>query len=92
MNDDISQNYLTSQPVFKYFQIFSGTIDKRLGWKLKWLSEESITTPDTSNNNFTPILAHTHNSKTAVKLEGNYLKQEKVLFTRGNIEKVLFMN
>ena len=31
LNDDISQNYLTSQPAFKYFQIFSGTVDKRLG-------------------------------------------------------------
>ena len=30
-NDDRAQNYLTSQPVFKYFQIFSGTADKSLG-------------------------------------------------------------
>ena len=31
VNDDGWHNYLTSQPVFKYFQIFSGTVDKILG-------------------------------------------------------------
>ena len=46
--------------------------------------EESITTPATSDNRFTQKLTHTHNSKIALKFEGNCLKQDKVFFTHGN--------
>ena len=43
-DDDGSQNYLTSQPVFQYFQIFSNIIDKTLGLKSKGLPEETMAT------------------------------------------------
>lgn len=51
-DDDRSESYLMFQPVFKYFEIFSGTIDKIFGWKSK--SEESIKTPTMSENSFPP--------------------------------------
>ena len=44
-DSDESQNYLIFQPVFKFFQIFSGAVNKILGWKSKRLSDKSITTP-----------------------------------------------
>ena len=37
-------------PVFKYFEILNGTIDKNLGRKTKFLSEESMKTSSISGN------------------------------------------
>ena len=48
--NDWLENCLMFQPVFKYFQSFSDTVDRILGWKSKGLSEESATTPATSDN------------------------------------------
>ena len=79
-NDDGSQNYWIFQPDLKYFQIISGTVDKILRWKSKGLSEESITTPATLDNSFATKLSYIHNSKIAVKFQGNCLKQNKVTF------------
>ena len=74
----IHKKYLIFKPVFKHFLIFSGTVDKILGWKSKLLSEESIATPVTSDHSFAPKLTYIHNSNIAVKFEEHYLKQEKV--------------
>ena len=74
-DDDGSHSYLIFQPVFEYFQIFSSIVCKMLGWKSKGLSQENITTPATSDNSFTPKLTYNHNSKIAVKFEGNCVKQ-----------------
>ena len=60
--DNGSQNQLIIQSVFKYFQIFSGPVNKISGWKSERLSE-SITTPATSINSFTQKLTYIHNSK-----------------------------
>ena len=80
-NDNGSQNYWIFQPDLKYFQIFSGTVDNLKGWwKSKGLSEESITTPATLDNSFATKLSYIHNSKIAVKFQGNCLKQKKVIF------------
>ena len=46
-------------------------------WKSKEFSHESITTPATSDSCVTPKLTYFHNSKIAVNLEGNCLKQDK---------------
>ena len=82
--NDESQNYLIFQPVLTLFQIFSGIVDKNLGWKSKWLSEESITTPTMPSNSFTQNITCNHNSDITVKFEGNCLKQNRAFFTHGN--------
>ena len=71
--------------------MFTGSISKISGWKSKGLSEEIITTPATSDNSFAPKLTYIDNSKTAVKLEGNYLKQNKVSFTNKNVIRFFFV-
>ena len=81
-DDDGSWNYF--QPVFKYFKIFSGTIDNIFGWKSEGLSENSITIRATSDNSFDPKLTYIHYSEIAVKFEGNCLKQDKVSFSQRN--------
>ena len=55
--------------------------------KSKRLPEEIITTPTTSGNRFFPKLIYVYNSKIAVKIEENCLKQDKVSFTRGDVGK-----
>ena len=45
-----------------------------LGWKSKTLSEETITSHVTSDNNFASKLAYIHNTKIAVEFEVNCLK------------------
>ena len=75
-DENESQKYLISQPVFKYFQIYTDiiVIDKMLGWKSKRLSEETITSHVTSDNNFASKLAYIDNAKIAVEFEVNCLK------------------
>ena len=56
-------------------------------------SQESITTRTTSDNSFTQKLTCNHNSKIAVKIEGNCLNQDKTFFTHRNVVHVfMFMN
>ena len=45
-----SQIHSIFQSVFKYSQVFSGTMNKTFGWKSKMLSVEGITTPTSSDN------------------------------------------
>ena len=73
------ENYLILQPVFKYFQTFSSTIDKIFGLKSKQLSDTS----------FAPKFTYIHNSKIAVRFDRNCLKQDKVSFTDTNVVNVL---
>ena len=47
------------------------------------MSDESIKPPVASNNNLAPSLNYIH-TKIRVKLDGSYLKQEKVTFTHKN--------
>ena len=65
--------------------MFSRTIYKSLGWKSKGLSEENITTLATSDKSFVPKVTYIHNSKIAIKCEGNFSKQDKVSFTDRNV-------
>ena len=53
--------------------------------KSKGLSEEIIKTPASSDNSFTPKLTLVHNSKIALKSEGNYFNQDKVYLTHKNV-------
>ena len=60
---------MISQPDFKHFQISSVTVDKIFAWESIGLSEESIITSTTPDNNFTQKLIYIYNSKVAVKSE-----------------------
>ena len=54
--------------------MFTSSIEKMFERKSKGLSEESITTSAASDNSLVSRLAFDHNSKKAVKFEGNCLK------------------
>ena len=58
---------------------FTGFIDKMLVWKADGLLEECITTPATSDNCYVPKCMCIHNSKIAVKFEGNFLNETNYL-------------
>ena len=50
------QNYLVSLPMRKYSKLYSvvDTVDYVLSWQSKGLSNESIKSPTTTNNSYTP--------------------------------------
>ena len=50
------------------------------------MSKETITT--TSDNSFAPKITDIHNSKIALKFEGNCLKQDKVSFAQRNMVNI----
>ena len=56
-------------------------------WKSKGLPDESIKSPITCNYSLAPELSY-YGSKTRVKLHGNCLKQDKILFTHGTIVNI----
>ena len=66
------QNYLLSQPVYRYFKNFVNS-DYISAWKSKGLSDESIKHPAASSNSLAPVLNYA-NAKSC-------LKQDKVTFT-----------
>ena len=53
--EDGSQNYLVFQPINRYFEVIADKEYISL-WKSKGLSDESIKTPTTSDNNLTPLI------------------------------------
>ena len=57
--EDDTQNYLVFQPMYIYFKrvVGAGTGDYIYIWKSKWLSDENITTPTTSDYRLNPKLS-----------------------------------
>ena len=53
------------------------------------MSKETITT--TSDNSFAPKITEIHNSKIALKFEGNCLKQDKVSFVQRNMVNIFIV-
>ena len=78
--EDGPQNYLVIQPVFKYFQTFTGT-DKILAWKSKGLSEGIFKTPVVSGNSFAPKLTSIYNERIGAKFKGSCFIQDNISFT-----------
>ena len=76
--DDGAKNYLVFQSVFKYFTRRTGSNRIILG-KCKALSEECIKSPATADNILAPGMILI-SIKIRVKLDINYLKQEKTSF------------
>ena len=63
------------QPVYKYFDRVGNDISS---WKSKELSNEKISsTTTTSNNKFAKSLIYL-NARLEVKLNGDFLKQDKI--------------
>ena len=85
-NGDGTQNY---QLVYKYFQII-GSTENIAELESKGLSNEKIsstTTSNNNNNNFATILIHC-NARLRVKLNGDFLKQDKVTHNHGAIVNI----
>ena len=75
--EDGAQNYLVFQPICRYFKIIANS--KYLSsWLFKGLSDKTITTYPTSDNNLTPLIDY-FGSKVRVKFNKGCLKQPNKL-------------
>ena len=79
----VHKKYLVFQPMHRYFWKLCST-DYVLLWKYKGLSDENIEPPTRSDNILNPSLSY-YSTKTRVKSDGNYLKQDKTTFNHGKI-------
>ena len=84
--EDITQNYLVFQPMYRYFKRTAGVGrgDYINYWKSKGLSDEIINSIKTPNYSITPNLYH-YGTKTRVKFDGSCLKQDKVTFNHRKV-------
>ena len=88
--EDGTQNYLVSQPIYKYFKAFSITqyLEYVSKWKSKGLSNESIKAVSTSDNSFNPTLNY-YGTKTRVQFIDSCLKQSnKISYTHGKVVNI----
>ena len=83
------QNYLVLLLMRKYFKLNSitGVIDHVLSWQSKGLSNESIKSPKTSDNNINPRLNY-YGVKIRVHFTKSCLKQPNCTFTHKNIVNI----
>ena len=86
---DGTKNYLVFQPTYKYFKIIAGVGNCKYiyYWKYKGLPDKKINYIKTPNHNITPNVDY-YGTKTRVKLNGNYLKQDKVTFNHGKVVNI----
>ena len=84
--EDGTQNYLVSQPMYRYFKMITST-DYIPSWKSKGLSDESIIPPSSRNNFLSPSLNYLV-SKIRIKFSGSCLKQYKITYTHGKIVNI----
>ena len=84
---DGTQNYLTFQPMYRYFKVIVNA--KNISeWKSKGLSDESIKPPSTSDTSLSPIINYLYN-KVRLKFDGGCLKQQnKLTYTHGTIVNI----
>ena len=87
--EDGKQNYLVFSSKRKYFKLNSivGVIDHVLSWQSKGLSNESIKSPKTSDNNINPRLSY-NDTKIKVQFTGSCLKQPKFMFTHKKVVNI----
>ena len=86
--DDVTQNYLVFQPLFRYFKLNIKT-DTISSWKSKGLSDETIEPLSTSN--IGPKIDHYGSGKSGVKFILGYLKQAKVSYTHKTILNIFIV-
>ena len=84
---DGTQNYLTFQPMYRYFKVIVNA--KNISeWKSKGLSDESIKPPSTSDTSLSPLINYLYN-KVRLKFDGGCLKQQnKLTYTHGTIVNI----
>ena len=83
--EDVVQNYLVFQPMYRYFKTDSSY--HILSWTTKELSNESIKPPSAPNKFITHSLNYL-GTKIRVKFSGSCLKQDKVTYTHGQIVNI----
>ena len=90
--EDATQNYLVSQPMYRYFKrvVGVGTGNNIYFWKSKGLSDEHITLPTTSDHRLNPQISY-YGTKTKVKFDGSCLKQAKVTFNHGRVVNIYIL-
>ena len=71
----------------RYFKIVGTNDSNILSWKSKGLSNKNIKPPTTSNKIFNPTLNFV-GAKIRVKLNGDCLRQEKIIFNHGKIANI----
>ena len=82
--EDGTQNHLVFQPMCRHFKRGSGVGSDNYicFWTSKWLSDENITAPPTSDHKLNPHWSY-FGTKIRVEFSGRYLKQEKITHDHG---------
>ena len=72
-----------------YFKLNSvvDTVDYVLSWQSKWLSNESIKPPTTTNNSITPELNY-YGTKSKIKFTGSCFKQSSHILTHKRVVNI----
>ena len=83
--EDGTQNYLVFQPMNKYLEVDNS--DYISSWKSKGLSDETIITPSSRINFFSPSLNYLR-TKIRIKFNRSCLKQDKITYTHGKIVNI----
>ena len=73
------QAYLVFQSIHRYFKVINNT-RYIAEWKSNGLSDESIKSSTTSNNNLTPLIDY-YGYKIRLKFNGSCLRQPKLTYT-----------
>ena len=81
--DDETENLFEFRPIFKCFRKI-GNSNRISSWKSKWLSDERIKPPPTSNNSRSLGFNYI-NAKIRVKFDEICLKQDKLKFNHKNV-------
>ena len=84
--EDVAQDYLIFQPLYKYFKVITGT-DHIPSLKSKGLSVESIKPLTASYNNLAPALSY-YDNKIKVKFTGSCLKQTTHYYHHKNVVNI----
>ena len=85
--DDGTQNYVVFQTVLRYFKTVSANDSNILSWKSKGFPHKSIRPPTAFNEIVNPSVDN-FDTKIRVKFNGDYLKQEKIIFDHGKIVNI----
>ena len=87
---DGTQNYLTFQPMYRYFKVIVNA--KNISeWKSKGLSDESIKPPSTSDTSLSPLINDLYNKVRLKFNEGCLKQQNKLTYTHGTIVNIFIV-
>ena len=84
--EDGTQNYLVFKPINRYLKVIANKL-YITSWKSKWLSNETIKSPPTSDNILTLLIDYLVN-KIRIKFIESFLKQTKLQYTHGAVVNI----